>query len=320
MVDIAALMKRLPVSALEPNWVASIGGFVEVPEDQDWRVRITLLEPPAGQQVPYIKPVEALEILLRAQGVAPKDAKTRALEAVTRMKEDVAEDHWVNFFDNLEPESPDCLPVADFVTWLRDAQGFKELASGEVSSDLLDFIEQAAEVTASTPMFRRPDNWNEPWSLETLPALPPPKEMIEFVPGAPWADFEDEDGWEAAANPFLCWREAMRPVALELEKVLGEPVYYFADPDCDTDDDDVHRFLVLHWCCTHKPESTFVRYLLKISGARDVEELKAALIDPASYTHPFKMHDSFIGLETMPCCRFDYLPPDRQKTVVVLLR
>ncbi len=331
MVSIAALMKVLPVSALEPNWIASIGGFIEAPKGGGWQKRIYLLEPPAGQRVPYIEPVGALEKLLRHQGVVQENAQVRAREAVTRMKADVEEDHWVNFFDDFEPEPPECLPLPDFVAWLRDerrrvnqlafdlkldGQGFKELASEEVlvPPELLDFFEQAADVVACTPMFRGPDNWNEPWSLENLPALPPPKAMIEFVPGAPWADIDD---WKSTDNPFMRWREAIRPVALELEKALGEPVYHFADLDCDTDDDDIHRFLVLHWCCTHKPESSFVRYLLKISGARDAEELKAALIDPASYTQSFQMNGSFIGLETL-FCRFEYLPPDKQKAVVML--
>jgi len=209
MVDIAALMKVLPVSKLEPDWVASLGGFIDVPKDR-------------------------------------------------------------------------C------------------------------FFEQAAEVTARTPMFRGPDNWDAPWSLETLPALPPPKAMIEFVPGPPWDDFEFD--WKAQDNPFLRWREAMRPVADELEKALGEPVYHFAHLD-----DHVHRFLVLHWCCTHRPESAFVRYLLKISGASDVEEIKAALIDPASYTQPFKMNGTFVGLETSGCGgHIDYLPSEVRKSVGVV--
>lgn len=334
MVDIAALMRVLPVSGLEPEWVASIGGIVDVPKEQAWQEHITLLEPPAGQHVPYIDPVTALERLLRRQEDALGDAQVRAREAVARMRDEVADDRWVNFFDDLKPETPDCLPVPDFVAWLRDerrrvnqlaakmkldAQGFKELARKEVlvPSDLIDFFEQAAEVAASTPMFRGPDNWNEAWSLENLPALPPPKAMIEFVPGAPWADVDDWGDWKATDNPFMRWREAIHPVALELEKALGEPVYHFADLNSDTDDDDVHRFLVLHWCCTHKPESAFVRYLLKISGARDVEELKAALIDPASYTQPFQMNGSFIGLEAS-FCRIEYLSPDKQKTVVVV--
>ena len=325
-------MRALPVTSLEPNWVASLGGFIDVPKNREWQERIWLLEPPAGQHVPYINPAKGLEMLLRRQGVAPEIATSWALDAMTRMKASVADDRWVNFLDRLEPESPECLQLPDFVTWLRDEhfranrlasdlklddQTFKNLDSAAVlvPSDIVDFFEQAAEVVARTPMFRGPDNWDEAWSLENLPALPPPKDMIEFVPGPMWAD-DDKDDWIDDPNcyfpvylPFHRWREAMRPIAHALETALGEPVYYFADLSSDIDDDDVHRFLVLHWCCTHKPESAFVRYLLKVSGAQGVEELKEALIDPASYTHPFKMNKSSFGLEAL-ICRINYLPPE----------
>lgn len=322
-VDIDALMHALPVSGLEPQCLASIGGLIAVPKDRRWQETIALLEPPAGQRVPYIDPVAAQEKILRHQGVEMTLAKTRAIEAVSRMRADLTEDRWVNFFDGLNPESPECLPLPDFVAWLRstgnleDQQGFEGLAGEEmlVTSDILDFFEQAAEVAATTPMFRGPDNWGEAWSLENLPALPPPKAMIEFVPGPPWDDCDVD--WEIQDNPFLRWREAMRPVAQELEKALGEAVYNFKELGNELDDDDVHRFLVLHWCCTHKPGSAFVRYLLKVSGAKDVEDLKAALIDPASYTHPFKMNSSFIGIEALSC-HLNYLPSGVRKTFGVV--
>lgn len=330
MADIAALMRALPVSALEPDWIASISGFVDVPEDRKWREHISLLEPPAGQHTPYIEPVNALEKLLRHQGVASETAQTRAREIVARMKDDVPERHWVVFFNFIGPESPECLPVSAFVGWLRgererinrmttgqnpDALALKDLASDEiaVSPEITDFFEQAVEVTTCSAMFCGPDNRDAPWTLKTLPAMPPPKAVIEFVPGAPWHQFE----WDAEDNPFLTWREAIRPVAAALEEALGEPVYYFSDLDNEQDDDSVHRLLVLHWCCTREPDSAFVKYLLKASGACDVKELKAALIDPASYTQPFEMNDTFLGLEAS-ACRINYLPPGTRKTVAVV--
>ena len=307
-VDIQSLMHALPVSGLAPEWVASIGGIVEVSKDRCWLYNIVFKEPPAGKRVPYIEPVQALEILLHSQGIAQEDAKILAIEATARMRGDVADNHWVNFFDDFEPESPEYLPVPDFVAWLRD-----EVL---IASDILDYFSRATEVATSMPMFRGPENWEAPWSLKNLPSIPPPKAMIEFVPGPPWNDFE-YDNWQTGDNPFLQWREKIRPIALDLEKQLGEPVYYFKELGELLDDDAVHRFLVLHWCCTRKPESPFVRYLMKVSGAKDVEKLKTALIDPASYTHPFKMNDAFVGLETL-FCRFDYLPPDKKKTVGVV--
>ena len=334
MVDISALMRALPVSSLEPDTVAILGGFIDRPKDEHWKDSICLLEPPAGRRVPYIEPVRALETLLRRQGVALDEAQVQARAALARMKADIEAEHWINYLDALKPASPDCFPVPDFVAWLRgehqridrstdsltpDAQGFSKPASDAllVPSDILDFFEQAAVVTARTPMFRGPDNWDEPWSLQDLPATPPPKAMIEFFPGPPWGDIDAWDDWRVTDNPFMRWRETIRPIAFELERALGEPVYDFADLTSDIDDDYAHRFLVLHWCCTYQPESTFVRYLLKVSGAEDVEELKAALIDPANYRQPFEMYCASSGLDAV-ACRIDYLPPGVRKTFVVV--
>lgn len=308
-VNISALMCALPVSALEPGCIASIAGFVKSTKDRDSQNCIWLLEPPAGQRTPYIEPVKALDILLRSQDYDSINIQARLFEAIGRLRNDIAENCWVSFFDYFDPETLECIPVSEFVMWLRKEMPFL--------SDILDFLQQAAKVAISTPIFRGPDNWNSPWSLESLPTLPPAKSMIEFVPGSPWCYSDEWDDRNSIDNPFFRWREAIYPIAIELEKALGEPVYYFADLNNDTDDDAVHRFLVLHWCCTYKPESTFVRYLIRVSGVGDVEELKSALIDPASYTQPFKMNYAFFGMEATSC-RIDYIQPDVSKTVAVM--
>lgn len=316
-IDMQALLQALPFSGLEPQTVALLTGLTDIQGQYAWQDSVWLLEPPAGQRVSYIEPIAALEKLLRRQGRTLQESQTRAIEAVARMKQNIAQERWVNFLDELDPESHDCLPVPELVAWLRSDV---EL-SVQVAPDVVDFLEQAAEVARRTPMFRGPDNWEELLSMEQMPMLPTPKAMIEFVPGPPWADLDEDEEWNDDANgydmlykPFLAWREAIRPVAMALEQALGEPVYCFKELGDDLDDDDVHRFLVLHWCCTYKPQSPFVRYLLQVSKARDVEQLKAALIDPASYTHPFEMNSAFFGMETISC-RMDYLPPDRHKTV-----
>lgn len=328
MLDVNALMMALPVSGLEPQRLASISGLIDCPEDRRWSESIDLLEPPAGLRLPCLNPAVALEKLLRNHGVSKEDAVAGATEAVARMMDTVPQDRWVIFYDHFNPESTQHLSVPDFVAWLRErvdsADVVKPAQPGcdalddillSIKSHVLQYIETAAEVAVTTPMFRGPDNLDDAWSLLSLPVLPPPQAMIEFVPGPPW--YDQVDDWEARDNPFLHWREAMRPVTHELEKVLGEPVYCFKELGDELDDDYVHRFLVLHWCCTYNPESAFVRYLVKASKAKDVEELKSALIDPASYTHPFKMNLSFVGVETVPC-EFNYRPPGRQKRVGVV--
>lgn len=300
MVDIAALMRALPASGLESNYLALIDGF------GDSSTSIVLLEPPAsGIHVPYINPLRALEELLFSQGITRLDAKNRAIEYVVQLKNNLPVSCWVNFFDSIEPESPKCMPAPDFIAWLRE-ENKKLLQTSQkflVQNELIDFIEKAANVATTDIIFMEPSSRALKWSLETLPKLTPPEAMIEFMPGAPWG----QDDWdENRNNPiFFAWRDAIRPLAEKLEQILGEPVYYFADLNYEFDDDYVHRFLVLHWCCTYKPESAYVKYLLKASGAVNVEELKNELINPASFTQPFKMIHS--GAIEARFCRMHYI-------------
>jgi hypothetical protein len=312
MVNISALMKALPVSGLEPQELATLTGFLDLPEHQRWHGHITLLEPPAGHRVPYINPVAALIILLRHQGMAADEAPAHARALVKELRADMPDVPTARFLDDLKPDSPECLPAATFVEALK--------REWLISEAVAEFLEKSIVVAASVPMFRGPDNWTSPWSLLDLPEWPPSKAMIEFTPGAPWIDIDrwgTKEDWPSDENPFIQWRKAISPIAQALGQALGESVYHFADLDDELDDDAVHRFLVLHWCCSYKPEAAFVKHLVTSSGARDVDELKAALIDPASYTHPFKMNGAFIGLEALPS-RISYLPPGSRKTVAMV--
>ena len=277
---------------------------------------ILLLEPPAGQRVPYLDPQRTLEILWQGRGLDLLEAQGRARDLVASLKVSVSEDRWVCFFDGLNPDTPECLPATDFVSWLRSNTA-NVLGLG---GDVADFLELASQASARVPIFHGPDNPCPPgpaWSLLTLPTLPPPTAMIEYMLGAPWADIDGWGEWQVTDNPFMQWRQAIRPVAQELQRSLGEPVYRFANLESGTDDDDVHRLLVLHWCCTWKPHSSFVRYLQRASGAENVEALKAALVDPASYRHPFKMNYSLRRLQAHPCL-FEYVPSGMRRTVAVV--
>jgi hypothetical protein len=296
MVNISALMNALPISGLESQALANLTGFLDLPENQQWQGSIKLLEPPAGHRVPYINPVAALVILLRHQGMAADESPAHARALVKKLRADMPDVPSARFLDDLHPDSPECLPAAAFV----DALKKERLISEEVAA----FLEKSIGVAASTPVFRGPDNWTSPWSLLDLPELPPSTAMIEFTPGAPWIDIDrwgTKEAWPSDENPFIQWRKAIYPVAQALRQALGEPVYQFADLNDELDDDYVHRFLVLHWCCTHQPDATFVKHLVTISGAQDVDELKAALIDPASYSHPFKIDGMSGCLEALPC-------------------
>ena len=308
MINIQALLRSQPISGLESKELAIIKGFATKTSVEWFDPCIRFLEPPAGQHVPFVNPVETMEILFRHQGAEKSEATNKAVieYAELRLRLDIHQR--VRFYDLFDSELPECIPITLLLAYLQEKQ--------LIITDIIDYLTRAVDAATYAPIFRGADNYDEPWSLTELPELPTAKSMIEFVPGAPWHEPMDENVYIVDAL-FAQWCEEMRNIAACLEKSLGESVYYFCDPNSDHDDDNIHRFLVLHWCCTFQPESPYVKFLIEVSGARDVEELKAALIDPKSYFHPYKMNDAFFGMEAL-CCRLDYAPPRARKTVAIV--
>ncbi len=301
MINLNALQRVLPISGLEAQWVGIIDGFSDKPRKDWWQESIQYLEPPAAQHVPYVDAQSAMALLFKHQGMSADKAK--AGDAWLELKGRQDSTQCVVFYDYLEMNADECIPVPALIQFLRE----KKLVSDEVG----DFLDRSVATVAVVQIFQGPDNWDTPWSIATLPDEPPAKAMIEFVPGPP-GDVDDQ-----IIPKFEAWREFIRPIATVLENALGEPVYYFKVQDCDTDDDSAHRFLVLHWLCTCWPESTYVKFLVSSIGAKDVEDLKAALINPNNYTQPFKMNDAFIGIEPR-ACRFEYFPPKARKSVGIV--
>lgn len=303
MADMNALQQALPISGLEPQWVAIIDGFSAKPRKNWWQEKITYLEPPANQHLPYVDARNAMALLFKHHGMSMDAAKAKAADEWLELKGRLGLEQCVVFYDYLDLNTNECIPVPALIQFLRDRR--------LVSVDVTDFLDRSVATVVDAPIFTGPDNWEAPWSIATHPDQPPAKAMIEFVPGPP-GDVEDH-----VIEKFNVWRDAICSVAESLEIALDEAVYYFSDPACDTDDDNVHRFLVLHWLCTCWPESTYVKFLVLSSGANDVEELKAALINPENYTQPFKMNDAFIGIEPRTC-HFEYLPPNTRKRVGIV--
>lgn len=318
-MNLAALVRALPRSALAPATLAHLDGFADAADADDMVRRnryIWLREPPGAYCVPFLEPVQALATLLRSEGAATPQAQ--ATQIVARMLGDSAPARRACYFSPRDPHPPEHIPVADFVDWLRTTQQ-------SLSAAALDFLEQAGQVAASAPIFR-PDQSGPATpmpriSLQQLPAHPRPCEQFTFF-HAPWCEQEGEvPDWDAA---FIAWRQTMRPIAQALEQTLGRALYHFDDhevmPDDPEDDgqiDFAHRFFILHWCCTHRPDSGFVRYLLQASGARHADELKAALVAPANYAHPFEL-DLGQRLWSRRSCTLRYLPPQARKVLVVV--
>lgn len=294
-VSISALMSALPVMRLRPRTIGMLHGLVE--EHEYWGSldkAIELYEPPAGKKVPFLFPDDALAKMFCYLGVPIDNALHAVSQLVEQMQKDISGDKWVVYCETWWREGPIGLSVFDFVNWQRFEGQEKCLqyfnGHPDVATEILSIISALEKLgyRAITEPTLSSIEYGEQWfSLETWPTHPSPESMIEFVMPT-WYD-----GERSTDLIFKTWIARMRTIFEHLEKELGEPVYHFQDPYDDLDNECAHRFLMLHWCCTFKPKSPFVQYLLRSSGARDIEELKQALIDPDNYLpYSFKMHDA----------------------------
>ena len=295
MISISSLSNVLPISGLQPKHLANIGGLVQKQPGEEYEQTIELLEPPAGRQVPYVDPVAAMTVLFLHSGLNYDIAIAKANAQYAKLRPQLELIERVKFFDDVNSAFPEHIPAPVLMGFLREHQ----LAP----VDLIDYLERVGYAVTVAPILDGPYVQGGPWSLVQLHENGLPESMIEFLPGNPWDDYEAIP-W---IDNFPGWRDEIRPIAEHLKEFLGETVYYFKIPDCDTDDDNVHRFLLLHLCCTTKPESPYIKFILEASGARDVDEFKTATINPENYTESFKMCDSSWGLEPN-VCRLSYIP------------
>lgn len=294
-MGVEAIIKALPVTGIESQWLARLSGFLPEAATDCQEVEITFLGPPAGQHVPFIDPVKAMTILFNADGMTYEDASTRAITEFTALRTGLSVLDRPRLYDGTQARNiPECVSMPRFVAFLKS----RSLASQK----LIDFIEHACDETCTTKVFHARDYENDTWRLDELPDMPLPKTMIEFFVGT-----RSEIAWDIAPEgpvdgqlppALLAWRESMMPVAKRLEQILGEEIFYFQDLDDDRDDDWCHRFFVLHCWCSLLPESDYVQYLLEVTGMPDVESLKTALLAPESFQlHPFKFECEFVGTE-----------------------
>ncbi|MRN51374.1 hypothetical protein GJU94_16385, partial [Brucella sp. 10RB9214] len=155
------LMRALPISSLEPYHVASIRGVGNPLKKSPWDQDIDFLEPPAGQRLPYIHPLDALEKLLGSQEETHDEWLEKAQLFERELKLEITSNKWARFYHHLEQDMQEAIPVPDFLAWLRK--------KSIVSSKITDLFEEANAAAIKTPIFTGPDNRGSPWSLETLP-------------------------------------------------------------------------------------------------------------------------------------------------------
>ena len=289
------LLEALPVTGIEAQWLAEIRGLVPGQS-------ITLLEPPAGQHVPFVEAIGTMAILLEHAGVRGERKFAMAKELYAEMRPLLTLFERPVLYEGFEVRTPpECVPFANLLDFFVE--------KNMVADNVLIFLRQANEETIATPIFQSRYLGEKALGLSELPKLPPPKAMIEFFVGLPdnLADANAHDCEHPPYELLRAWRASIKPIAESLETRLGEGVYYFADPESDIDDDNCHRFLALHCWCSLLPDSTFIQYLCAATKMHDVGALRSALIDPSNYTHPWKMCNPFFdGIEVGPLLIFSF--------------
>ena len=70
MVDVSSLLRVMPISGLEPQWIGRVWLTPEGSQAEREAMSLDFLEPPAGQHQPYVDPLTAMTVLFRFQGLA----------------------------------------------------------------------------------------------------------------------------------------------------------------------------------------------------------------------------------------------------------
>lgn len=194
------------------------------------------------------------------------------------------------------------VPVSEITARLR--------ALGAAEARIAAFLDRCADVAAGTPKFICGPFGQEPRSLRDLPATPPQEALTEFFVVLQW-DLAWElctDGETPAVDKMQAWRNGRRPAVQDLERQLGCQLYHYAADGDELDDDYAHRNLCLDYFCHMLPDSPFVAFLIEGTGARDLAELRAALLSPEAYTVPFALY--YLGsIEATVAEPFVWVPP-----------
>jgi hypothetical protein len=111
-----------------------------------------------------------MDVLARRGGHSRDEAARIAQSALEHLKLTIDRRNVAVFFDFFEPNPPECVPLPEFLEWLRSERsvvGFRDVV--DVPTPIVDLFEQVGEVASEIRFFRGPDNRNEPWSLRSLP-------------------------------------------------------------------------------------------------------------------------------------------------------
>jgi hypothetical protein len=304
--NLEALLRCLPATDLEAAILGVVSGWQPTDAHLQPVSAILWMEPPAGGRVPYVDPVQATALLLQHQGQEPTRARDLALAQFAALRPQLAVAQRVRYLDDFDPDSPEHIPGDLWLVHLR--------AQACVPQHVLDFLSRTLQACSEVAAFNHPGAPGQRLSLQALPSQPPANSLIQFQPGCPWGAEEGERAGIAGGCPqpdWMTWRNLALGYAAAIEARWGVSPLHLADPDDEMDDDLIHRLLVLHWCCTCKPESAYVNFLLEASGAESVEALKAALLAPENYSQPYALRNEFGRMEP-GVSHFQYVAPTQK--------
>lgn len=301
MTIIEKLIPLLPYLSLEP---ATIGILLE-----GFKSSIYFDEPPNGLDAPYICPIPATQSVLETIGMTRIQAERTAKEWYLALKPKLSSPTRVLVMDIFYDDEIQSERIDAWV-WFEMLQ-----THNRIPQDLLDFIRDAIRTCQSKGIYF--DSAHPEWRLwnnSQRPVEAPTCDWIQMCPGEPWID--DSGEFE---RHYHAWRTRILPIAQAITATTGEQVLYLRDLNNELDDDFLHRFLVLHWCCEVYPQSPYIQFLVEQTGAHTVEEFKSALIDPATYVKfPYQFKCRFRGLDA-DLRRFNYTPQNGTTVGIVCL-
>lgn len=95
-----------------------------------------------------------MALLFKHQGMSADNARTKAADEWWELKGRLDSTQCVLFYDYLEVNADECIPVPALIQFLRE----KKL----VPIDLVDFLDRSVATVVDAPILTGPDNWDEP--------------------------------------------------------------------------------------------------------------------------------------------------------------
>ena len=267
MTNLDALAAGLPRTGIRTEELAKIRGFAS-PNG------IRFYHPPASQFEPLLHIRAAVTDILASLGCSPVEAARIAGLAESDIVAGRPAEQRPWCLDDYGDEML-CAPATAVADWLR--------ARGGDAARIADFIARCAAISPNLPVI----------GGIGFPRLQALRELGDEPIAGGWAEFfcgiEGDLAWRLSPDgnhpspAAEAWKTGMRPRVEALSAAVGVPLFHYADPDDEFDDDLAHRFLALDFVCHMIPDSPFVGYLRELTGANSVAELRAAFYDPARY-------------------------------------